>query len=191
MKRSILLLIAIITGIVCFSQEEQQLSKKEQRRIKKEQQKADREKADIEKRELVQLMLEARQFVLEADYVGDQTGQREPVSRNINFVAVDSAQATLQLGSYHGVGLNGVGGITVDGRVTKYELKTREGKKGNSYYLLIFITSSLGNYDISLNISSSGNADATVRGTVSGQLRYYGELVPPGLSRVYKGRSFP
>jgi hypothetical protein len=172
-----------------FCQEKPVLSKKEQRRIAKEQRKAEKARAEEEMREITSLMIEYQRFVLEANYVGDHRGNRVPVSNLLNFIAVDSNEVVLQLGSHFGVGINGVGGVTVEGKVSRYEVKKQEGKKGSSYYVLMYIQSSAGMYDVSMNITPLGYADATVRGTVSGQLRYSGKLVPLSKSKVYKGQT--
>ena len=49
--------------------------------------------------------------------------------------------------------------------------------------------SNAGTYDIHLMVNPEGHADATIRGNWSGQLNYYGRLVPLGVSKVYKGMS--
>ncbi len=189
MKKAIILFIAVFFSLGTFCQEEQVISKKEQKMLAKEQRKADKKRAEAEMRKVTALMLEYQRFVLEANYVGDKTGSRIPVSNLLNFIAVDSNKVVLQLGSYFGIGINGVGGVTVEGRITKYEVIKSENKRGISYYVVIYITSSAGMYDVNLNVSELGFADATVRGNTSGQLRYTGELVPISLSKVYKGQT--
>ena len=185
------LILAIAIQNQMLSQEESTLSKKEQKQLAKEKRQAEKAARDERAKEITRLMLEHHKFVLEANYISDGKGHRQPVSSNLNFLALDSTEATLQLGSPWGIGINGVGGITVDGRVSKYELVVHEGKKGNSYTVTMFIMTSLGTYDINMWITESGRADATVRGSVSGQLTYSGELIPLSLSKVYKATSIP
>lgn len=185
---TVLLSLLFFTGI-SFAQEEQVYTRKELKTIKKEERKAQQKARDEENRKLTDLMLKSHRFVLEADYLSNGKGQRMLVQSNLNFIAIDSIEATIQLARVSGVGYNGVGGITVDGRVTKYDLKVIQGKKDSSYTLTVFIMTSLGTYDITFMISSTGTTDATIRGTTTGQIRYNGHLVPIGVSRVYKGRS--
>ncbi len=109
-----------------------------------------------------------------------------PVTPTINFVLVDSVAGTVQFGSAQDIGYNGVGGLTVDGRITKYEYSV-VGKKEDSYSIRLILMSSIGTYDITLMVNSQGYADASIRGNWSGQLNYHGKLVPLTLSRVYKG----
>jgi hypothetical protein len=99
---------------------------------------------------------------------------------------IDSLVGTVQFGDAQAIGYNGVGGVTVDGKVTKYEYKVI-GKKEDSYSISLILMSSIGTYDITLMVNSQGYADAQIRGNWSGQLNYHGKLVPLTLSRVYKG----
>lgn len=190
--RSLIILLLIIYPVFLFGQDDSSsLSKKEQRQLAKEKRKAEQAAEDEKQREITELMIDYQRFVLEADYVAGKSGSRSPVSSTLNFVIVDSSKATLQLGSPWGMGINGVGGITVDGNVTRYEVNKRENKKGVSYNVTLYIMSSIGTYDIQMWVSQSGRADATVRGNVSGQLTYSGNLVPLSQSRIYKGHSIP
>lgn len=183
--------ILILTGLIvimstAFSQEET-LSRKELKQLAKEEKRARQQEEDQQKKEITALMLEYHKFVLEADYVGNKTGERQPVSSNINFIVIDSLEATIQLGTPYRVGNNGVGGVTVDGRVTKYELREIQRKNSKTYTLIIIVMTSVGTYDITFQISETGYTDATIRGNTSGQLQYSGKLVPIGVSKVYKG----
>ena len=68
-------------------------------------------------------------FTLEADQVIFKYGQRAYVSSTTNFVRVDKANATVQVAFNIPVaGPNGMGGVTLDGRVTDYKITT--DKKG-------------------------------------------------------------
>ena len=190
--KALLIFVMIISPAILFGQDDTStLSKKEQRQLAREKRKAEQEVIDAKQREITALMLEHQRFVLEANYVAGKSGSRSPVNSTINFVIIDSTKATLQLGSPWGLGINGVGGVTVDGNVTRYELNKKENKKGVSYNVTLYIMSSVGTYDIQMWVSQSGRADATVRGNVSGQLTYSGQLVPLSQSRVYKGTSIP
>jgi hypothetical protein len=185
------ILFMLIFPVFLHGQDEAILSKKEQKQLAKEKRKAEQQVENEKQREITSLMLENQKFVLEADYIADKSGSRVPVNSTLNFVIVDSTKATLQLGSPWGMGINGVGGVTVDGKITRYDLSVKENRKGVSYNVTLYIMSSIGTYDIQIWVSQSGSADATVRGNVSGQLNYSGKLVPLAKSRVYKGTSIP
>lgn len=165
------------------------MSKKELKELAKEQKRSEQERLKREHISIVKSILEEQKFVLEADYINDGKGNRLPVSNTINFVVVDSLDAVLQIGSPYGHGWNGVGGITVEGNITRYDLDIIKGRRSTSYSLAVVIMSSMGIFDIHFNVSETGMADATVRSTTSGQLRYSGKINPLKQSNVFKGSS--
>jgi hypothetical protein len=192
MNKSILLFILIMLPIMAFSQDEGEvLSKKEMRELQKEKKKALRKEEQEQQEAVTKAMIENHRFVLEADYISGKNGASRPVNSSLNFVIIDSLKAIMQLGSNNSSGINGVGGITLEGQVSKYTFTKLEKKNNNSYSVTLYITSSLGIYDIQMWVTPSGRATATVRGNVSGSLTYSGSLVPLGLSRVYKGHVYP
>jgi hypothetical protein len=123
--------------------------------------------------------------VLEAHFLGNKYGERIPVTSNLNFIIVDSTDAVIQVGSPYGIGYNGVGGITTDGHITRWDL-TKNDKK-NNFYLRMNVLTNLGAYDISMSINADGYATATISGTRSGHLIYTGNIQPSETSRVYQG----
>jgi len=193
MKKFLLIGILTVFSIGSFSQytspEDQLLSKKEQRRLAREHKLAEKHAEEEKNREITAYMVNDHRFILEADFISGRSGSRYPVNSTLNFILVDSTEAVIQLGSAYGIGYNGVGGITIEGSITKYELIEKQSKNAVSYSITLFVMSSLGTYDIQLWVSSSGNADATVRGNFSGSVTYSGKLVPLGQSRIYKGMS--
>jgi hypothetical protein len=182
--------IALFLGNAMTGYGQERKASKEDRKERRQYEKEKRnEEREINKEQMVEItkrMVELQRFVLEADQLSDKYGQRVQVSPNINFIMIDSLQGTIQLGSAFSVGYNGVGGTTVDGRITKYEVN-KTGKKKDSYSIQLNFISAIGNYDISLMIGAEGHATATIRGNWSGQLNYHGQLVPLGVSKVYKG----
>lgn len=134
-------------------------------------------------------MVEQRKFVLEANYLSNETGQRFVVSSNLNFIKVDSSAITIQIASNTGYGgPNAMGGITTDGTISEYQVK-RVGKTKESYSIRLFVSTGVGFYEIFMNISSDGLTTANISGLGSGKLNYHGEIVPISKSRVFKGRS--
>jgi hypothetical protein len=188
MKRLVLISFSLVFVMAAYGQDDKQLSKKELRRLQKEQRKA--EQADELERmgKLTEYMVSSRHFVLEADFLSDRQGSRVPVEPTLNFIIVDSLNGTIQLGSAQTVGYNGVGGATVDGRISSYEYSAI-GKNKNSYSVIMNFMSSIGTYYITLMVNADGKTDASVRGNWSGVLNYHGQLVPLDESRIYKGYS--
>jgi hypothetical protein len=185
----ILSVLALSLTIAVKAQEEEKASKetiKEQKQWEKEKKKLEKEMEKARLAEMTRLMIEYHRFVLEADFLSNKYGNRIPVSPTINFVRIDSTECTLQLGSAYDVGYNGVGGATVDGRVIKYEYN-KTGKKGDNYLVKMTLMTALATYDVFMNATKEGFADANIRGDWSFQLNYHGKLVPLSLSKVFKG----
>jgi hypothetical protein len=184
MKSILILTAALMLTMPAAAQE---LSKKEQRKLNRELKQEQKAKEAAAKAAVVQLMVEQQRFVLEADRLRDKRGSTVNVPSTLNFIAVDSLDGVLQIGSNAYVGLNGVGGITVEGSVTGYEFKLNE--RNGSYNVKYFLRSPSGSYDVQMVVFGDGRADATVSSTWPGKLNYSGFLVPPGASRVWKGTS--
>jgi len=182
MKQFIVLLLLSSFFLTTTAQEKtkKKLTREEKKELKLKQE----EKAE----KLVSAMIEARQFVLLADNISTQEGLTFPVSSNINFVLVDSTKATFQFGSVSLIGINGVGGVTIDGNITYFDVKKYE--KSGAYFIRMTISTSTGFYDINFNILATGIADAEVVAMSNFRFNYSGRIVPINQSRYYKGTSF-
>jgi len=130
-------------------------------------------------------LLENRNFVLEADYLANRFGSRVPVTSNLNFIKVDSSKAVIQIGSPTGLGYNGVGGVTAEGRIGKWQVTQNPKKK--SFQIYMNLMTPLGAYDVHFFVGADGYAQATLSGITPGKLTYSGYLVPNETSRVYQG----
>jgi hypothetical protein len=190
--RIFLIAVTLIFGNISFiSGQDGSASRadiKEQKAYEKQKQREARDKEREKNIEMTSQMVKLHRFVLEADYLSNKYGVRIPVSRDINFIMVDSTDAVLQTGSAFTLGYNGVGGETVSGRITKFDYGMT-GRNKDSYSIRMVVLSPVGVYDITLLINPEGYADASIRGNWSGQLNYHGRLVPLGLSRVYEGHT--
>lgn len=187
MKRIILLSLSVLLFGVCFAQIEETVETREQKQLRKAAKKEAKRIEEEQAMVLTRHLIDARRFILIADYVGDRTGNRVPVSSTINFVKIDSSFCVIQIGSLNGIGYNGVGGVTAEGRISKF--KIIPNRKGDSYTIRLTANTMIGTYDIVLFVNAFGNADATISGITSGSLKYYGRIVPIKDSRVYQGRS--
>ncbi|MBI9061502.1 MAG: DUF4251 domain-containing protein [Marinilabiliaceae bacterium] len=183
MKRTLLFTLLLSFTLVLFAQEEKtKLTRKERREIKKQEQK------EYEKNLAAALAvgIDSQKWVLEANSLSNKRGSSMPVNSTLNFIALEGDEAFIQLGSNSGLGANGVGGVSVRARVTKYEVKKNE-KKG-TYFLQIYTSSAIGSFDIRMDCNSSGQiATATISGNTSRKVTYSGQLVPIEMSTVYKG----
>jgi len=165
--------------------QEQELSRKEQRKLQKQLKKEQQQEELAQKAALVQLMVEHHAFVLEADRLTDKRGNMANVPAMLNFVAADSVSGVIQIGSNAYVGMNGVGGITVEGTLANYEYSRNE--KNGTYMVSYNVRSSVGNYDVRMTVFPDARAQATISSNWPGRVNYSGRLVPPAASRVWKG----
>ncbi len=174
----------VLLGILIFTQQinaqipEREVRKSERKEAKKERQE--------KKRKLTTDMVDKRTFVLKANYLSNSRGNRQIVNSTINFLQVDEDHAIIQIGSDTGIGYNGVGGITTDGRITSWEVVE---KKNDSYYIAFDVITSISHYNIRMDVRSDGSARATLTGLRRGNLIYEGNLVPIETSRVFRGNS--
>jgi hypothetical protein len=183
MKRLITIVLVTLLVVPAFSQE---LSKKEQRQLEKQLKNEQQAEELAQTAKLVKAMVEYQRFVLEAYQLKDKRGNMVNVSSNINFVAADSLKGVIQVGSNTYIGRNGVGGVTVEGDISNYKYTTHE--RSGSYSVSYYLRTPLGSFDVRMTAYSDGRATADVSSTTwGGKLSYNGYLVPPSISRVYKG----
>lgn len=157
--------------------------------LTKEEKKALQEKIDsIQHAEAVEA-INAKKFTLEADQVVFKYGQTAYVTSNTNFVSVDGEDAVVQVAFNIPVaGPNGLGGVTVDGKVSSYEMRT--DKRGTLYLSMnvmgVGISARL---DISMP-KGTNNATVTITPNFnSNRLTLNGVILPAFKSSVFKGRS--
>ncbi|WP_430810273.1 MULTISPECIES: DUF4251 domain-containing protein [unclassified Carboxylicivirga] len=184
MKKLALFSLLVAFSLLSMAQENQteKMTRKERRALQKQEQ-AERT-AELSK--LLEVAIDEQQWVLEANVLQNKRGASVNVNSNLNFIAVEGDEAFVQLGSSTGMGQNGVGGVSVRGRVSKYEVKKND-KKG-TYFITVYITSALGSFDIRLDSNASGQiANASVQGNTSRRVQYRGILLPVSMSNVYKG----
>lgn len=182
MKKSIILIFVFVISLGLSAQEEQK-SRKEKRAEKKQ-----RELAQLEaNRVLQEQWVENKTFVLEATQVFGKKGSMFQLTPSTNFVYINGDQAILQL-SFNGlVGWNGVGGITVKGKITKYKSDTEN--KNKPIYIQLSIQGSEGFQDVTLWISSNGNGEAQITDIRGNRIRFTGDVLSLEDSRVFIGNT--
>jgi hypothetical protein len=137
--------------------------------------------------QLNKYMVENRDFVLEADRLQDRYGNLANVSSTINFVAVDSATAIIQIGSNLRFGPNGVGGVTAKGKISNWKLV--EHQKQKSFSLSFNVMTSIGIYDLYFMITPSNSSTVRLTSLRAGELTFIGSMVPYSESGVFEGQS--
>ena len=180
MKRIVILIMAAFLVLPAFTQESKKARKQAQKAAKKEQ----KMKENAATAAIIQACIQSRKFVLEAQFLANKKGQRVVVDPILNFIVVNEKKCTFQFGNGRDAGYNGLGGVTVEGKI--FDFKVDENKKGFNT-IKFRATSSTGTIFVNMNISSLGDAQATISGSTSSRLEYSGIIVPLEESRIYKG----
>lgn len=192
MKKIIVLLMLVFIGAstTIYAQESKSESRRAERKAQRDAEKA-REKMEEERAyaDAVQAIKD-RKFVMEVDRVTFKRGRSAYVTANTNFILLNGEKASVQV-AFNGAfaGPNGIGGVTVDGRVG--DIKTTTDKKGN-----VSCSFNVMGVGISAQVSirlahGSSNASATINPNFnSNRLSLDGKLIPLSESSVFKGRSF-
>ena len=175
MKKLIFLIVAVSTVAIVSCGPSKPLTPEEQAKL------------DV-KIKLYTEMFEQQSFVLEANTVYSKKGRSFQMNSSINFVKIDNGTGVLQLAFNQIVGWNGVGGITLDGKVRNYKVNKGDGSKMPT--VQFDMNGTLGWGTVRISVNSSGNARATVDGgTSGGRITFSGPLVPLKESGTYQGSS--
>ena len=154
-----------------------------------------KERKEREKKEQAALYEVAKQlildtaFIIPADRITLRSGITGTVQNNINFLKVYKDKGVLQISPTHSseLGLNGLGGFTIKGNITKYEVKD----KGKKIYVSIYLKGPLANAIINVSLYGSISATADVSGMFSGSaFTMYGNINLLGNVNIYEGSSF-
>lgn len=163
------------------------MSAQEARELTREEKKALQERLDSLLYVDAETAIENKAFTLEADQVVFKYGQTAFVSSNTNFVAVNGEDAAVQVAfNIPASGLNGLGGVTVDGTISRYE--TRKDKKGDLFISMdVMGTGISARVDISMR-RGSNRASVTISPNFnSNRLTLNGVVLPKERSSVFKG----
>jgi hypothetical protein len=125
--------------------------------------------------------------VLEADLLRNQNGDNVSVTPALNFIKVDKTSGILQTGSNFALGYNGVGGVTAEGILGRWDV-SRNPKK-LSFIIQFSLLTNIGNYDVLMTVTAANQATATITGSGAGKLIWQGHLRALNNSRVFKGQN--
>ncbi|MDP4223832.1 MAG: DUF4251 domain-containing protein [Bacteroidota bacterium] len=165
-----------------YSQEKKISEKQLTRQEKKEARKAELQ-ANFA---ILDSLLKRRTFVLQADYLEDKYGDQVPVPSMINFIMVNENNGVLQTGNNQVLGYNGVGGVTAEGTLSKWEVS--KNFKSLSFTIRFDIQTELGMYDVLMTVDADNHARATITGMWPGKLIYNGHINTLNRSGVFKGQ---
>lgn len=183
MKKILIILISLFIVIAVQGQEKskkQKLTREEKKELKKQQKE--------EAIQIVDSIISAKQFVLEANLLRGKSGQSFNVDYQLNFIKIVGDKAICQFGSATLVGENGFGGVTLDGVVKDF--KANKNEKSGSYFIRMVISTTTGFYDISMDISPTGIANAIITAISNNKITYYGSIVPLDKSSTINGISY-
>jgi hypothetical protein len=179
MKNTIIIILIAIFGFSAQAQEGK--TRQEIRAEKKAQETAKRDAYRIVQEQWV----DNKTFVLEAQQVFNKTGDIFHLTPSTNFVHVNGDQAIIQL-SFNGlVGWNGVGGITIKGKIIKYKVDYEN--KNKPIYIMMTIQGNEGFQDITMWISSSGQGEAQIVDMRGNRIKFTGDVVSLEDTHVYIG----
>lgn len=169
MLAAVMLLAASANSQYYNQKTAEKLSKKEQRMLRKE----ENRKAFELNKAIGKNLIENRDFVLQADRLSSKTGPIVAVSRQTNFIMINGEDMVIQYGLNNAqIGLNGVGGITLEGKIKNFEAKDRG--EGKPFMVNVQFYTPYLNGIATVQINVKGNrADATLM-TQGRQLNFEG-----------------
>ena len=179
----IALLMAVSINISNAQSSQDSKAQRKQERLERKQQKA------LQKQEMQEKLMELvknQSFVLEADALYDRYRNRYNATAN-NFIMLDGDRVVLQTAFPSGIGYNGLGGITVNGRLVDYEVKTRNDQ---SISITAQVNSTiLGHGMLTIHIGSTGYADATFSDNWGNRISFSGRIQSLEDSYLFEGMS--
>lgn len=186
MKRISFILILLLVSLGVMAQQAEAGKTRAERKAER---KEERAKRDKEQTETTEKAIASGNYVLKADQLRDKYGRTLIANPDINFVAKRGDEAIVQFGNDSGIGYNGVGGLTLRGRITNYSV-TR-GKKNGDYIIVFTVTGTFGNITVDVHSNITGEyADARVESTWGNRLSFTGNIVPILNSRIFTGESY-
>jgi hypothetical protein len=182
MKRITTLVIILLVTVAAMAQDQAPLTKQEKKALKMEQKK----QTELILAKNTADAISSGHFVLKADQIRGRWGHMMNVDPTINFVAVDEGEAYVQLGSPTGIGYNGLGGVTLRGSITSFNVE-REKKYGG-YNIIMNTIGVSGALTIVMHVNVTGEmATASVATNWGSRVDFDGVLVPWTGKNVYKG----
>lgn len=127
-------------------------------------------------------------LIIEANVLRGKYQQHYQVTGD-NFVLIEKDRVVLQTASSWGVGFNGLGGITLQGHVTKYEYDVADGNRPIRITANVSMNGA-GFGTLRINISADGSATATYQDNWGSRITFVGTAGDPEDSRVFEGMTF-
>ena len=197
MKRILMLSIALLT-LLCYGNnvsaqefgEQSTMTRQEARKAARAAHKKAIAAQEFKEFQMAVEAIKSGSFVIQVDQLLFPRGNSKFVSSITNFISMNEGNAVIQIAtSYYNPGPNGLGGITVEGKVSDITMST--DKKGFVYYNFnvqgMFVSASV-------NVQMLGNGN---RVTVTiypnfnnNNLTMTGVIVPYSESDIFQGQTF-
>lgn len=158
-------------GFFVLGQGYEQENKQEKSREGK---KAHRQEVLAQNLDSITAMINQKSFALEASMVHYDNSTYNAFQEN-NFIQVSGEDMIIQTANIARLGVNGMGGITIRGRILSFDVV--ESKKHTSINMIVS-TFQLGIINVSLSVNSSGNTTAFVRGNFGLRVTFVGDFAP-------------
>lgn len=137
-------------------------------------------------------ILKSRKFVLEAQKITDDEGLANPANKKLCFVLLDSSEIIVQW--IANCDNNGLGGITMKGKITSFEMQKQKIKKETQYSISLNCIMDEGRVkgDMNIEIYSKSHADAILINSTSSifipkEMKILGKIVSLENSKVVIG----
>ena len=132
------------------------------------------------------VLLSSESVVFEADFFNTYGGPKVSINQAFNFIQIDQHYITVQLSPIRGFSTNGIGGITLKSKISKYDLKIN--KKRKSFILKVgFSSINYGYFDIFFRINIKGRTTVSVDYKNGSHFTLYGHIFGPKKANIIKG----
>lgn len=161
---------------------DKKLTRKEKKEIQK--------KENNEKLKMLYTLMEGRIWVIRANDVRSINGNSVNVSPDLNFVYATNTEGVVQLAFQElmGMGNNNVGGITIEGEITRYDLK--QFRDNQQIECNVQINNVNGGFVVlNISIMSTGNTTVMVSTDDGTNFTFSGFIEKQGGESIIKGSS--
>ena len=134
-------------------------------------------------------LLQKKYFVFTADFAMNDEGYTFVTDPEINFLSVIGNKFTFQFGKNGRMGWNGVGGVTLHGRVVNYKFIPGTRKKGMTLTSDAQMDGPISPPHFVLYVSDDGTAQLNLTLGNGEMFNFSGRIFSPQNSGVYEGSS--
>lgn len=174
MKKILLLvLVAFFALEVNTVVAQDKLTKKEQRKLDRKERKEEEKELLKEYKEAYYKIVEDFSFLIEANTVNIDNRRTYNVNNDLTFFKIEGDKFLLQTSDLRKMGYNGLGGITIEGRILDYQVK--KGEEGKPITVNAKVMSAvLGHSIVNITILSNGQGMARIQDSRGNDITFRG-----------------